>query len=293
MNPLELFTLDVFTTQRFAGNPLGVVVHADPLDTPLMQRIARELNYSETTFVPRADVEAARTGPAPVRVRIFTPTAELPFAGHPTIGTAWLLSQSLGVALPRVLKLGAGEVRCERVEVDGQARIAFDAPLPVLESHFDPTRAAALAGLSTADLDTDFRPAIVRGGPLFAIVRLRAADRLEAIAPDLTAIRALAAGADVPALYLFAMASAGSGFARVDARMFFDAGDLREDPATGSAAVALGLVLRELDPALQRVRIRQGAAMGQPSDLHLDIDSERLRLSGSAVPVIEGRLRLD
>lgn len=294
MNQVEVFTLDVFTSARFSGNPLGVIVHDGGLDGATMQRIARELNYSETTFMQRADIAAAQQpGAAAIAVRIFTPTFELPFAGHPTIGTAWLLAERFGVPMPCTLRLEAGAVVCARETLGGEERIAFDAPLPAVEAPLAPATAAALAGIDAQQLDPGIPAALVRGGPIFAIVPVREPGGLDTLAVALDPVRTLGSGADVPAVYAVAIGPVTAGAARVDARMFFDAGDLREDPATGSAAVALGHYLRELDAGFRQLEIHQGVAMGQPSVLHLQIGADRLRLSGAAVQVIEGVLRLD
>jgi trans-2,3-dihydro-3-hydroxyanthranilate isomerase len=290
MTTVALATLDVFTTRRFAGNPLGVVCTDALLDAVLMQRIAAEVDYSETTFVLRADVEATRASPrTPLPVRIFTPTTELPFAGHPTVGTACWLCESEGLAAPLTLRLGAGDVVVHREEdpAGGRARYGFDTPAPALLDPLPAAEAAAIAGVPVEAVEE--QPcSLVLSGPLYLLVPLADGTALDRLAPDLEALRRLGARLDrLPALFAFAMSGTGDE-ASVRARMFFDAGSLREDPATGSAVAALGAWVRATGVASlpAELHVRQGEAMGRPSDLYLRVDETALRLSGSAVPLL-------
>lgn len=298
MTTVSLATLDVFTDRRFAGNPLGVVCTRAPLDSTTMQRIAAEVNYSETTFVRLADAEAARKAPGtPVPVSIFTPTTELPFAGHPTIGTAAWLREALDLPAPLLLRLGAGDVTVHRVPgpEGSPARYGFVTPEPSVGAALPVPDVALLAGVPEPAIAA--QPcSLVRSGPLYLLVPLADRRALDDLAPDLRGLRALGAREGrLPGLYAFTFRVAEDGL-EVHARMVFDAGGLREDPGTGSAAAALGGWLRttSLAPLPATVRIRQGEAMGRPSDLYLHVTERALHLSGSAVPVLRhGRLEID
>lgn len=284
-------TVDVFTGRRFGGNPLAVVPEADGLADAEMQALAAEFNLSETSFVlpPRDPANTAR-------VRIFTPKAELPFAGHPNVGTGWVLaSRGLDRGGVLLFEEEAGLVRVE-VERAGRAvvgaRVAAPQPLR-REDGPAASLVAACAGLDAADLV---------GSPMIASVGLpftHAPISPEALAratPDLGAFRALADSdprfAAHGSLYLYARDGSD-----VRARMFAPRTGIHEDPATGSAAAALGALLLHLDggDALE-VAISQGVEMGRPSLLRAGArraaDGIRAWVGGGCVPVMEGTARL-
>jgi trans-2,3-dihydro-3-hydroxyanthranilate isomerase len=290
-------TLDVFTDTRFAGNPLAVVLDAAGLETPAMQAIAREFNHPETVFVlPPAD-PAHRA-----RLRIFTPAAELPFAGHPTVGTAMLLGRiDGGGARDFVLEEGVGPVRCSTAMTDAdRGRASFVLPRLPVECGPGPDAAAAAAALSLdpADIGLDgFRPARWSAGVAQNFIPVRS---LAAIARAQPAADAFAAaftieGRDVAYLFCAEVAEAGHHF---HARMFAPGLGVREDPATGSAAAGFAGLLaaggRYADGE-HRVQIEQGYEMGRPSviDLALTMRGGKLAaatVGGGAVVVTEGAI---
>ena len=296
----RLRTVDVFTTRQLAGNPLAVVLGADGLSTETMQSIAREMNLSETTFV----LPAERGGTA--RVRIFTRAAELPFAGHPTIGTAWvLLDEGLLArdAKGLVLEEGVGPVAV-RLEPTPDGLMLWMTTPPVIFGAVIDDRAAVAAalGLMERDLLADVPIQVATTGALYAYVALRdakAVDRAVSSAERLSAVRA--AGEPVP-VYPFAP----SGEHRLYGRMFAPTFGVHEDPATGSAvgplaafAVRYGLIARE--PQIE-LTCEQGTRMGRQSFLHVklsyadggDLDlPQRIEVGGSVVPVLAATLAVE
>jgi trans-2,3-dihydro-3-hydroxyanthranilate isomerase len=297
---LDYFIVDVFTTSALAGNPLAVVMDSLGLDTGRMQAIAREFNLSETTFVQRrpAEVEHAEG----VRVRIFTTREELPFAGHPTLGTASVLR-----------KLAPETVRDHTVRLAlnvGPVPVRFEAQAarsdslfgemtqrdPEFGAELDPSMVARLAGLDPADLDPSAPPQVVSTGTAFAIVVLRSPEGLARLAVN---HREAAAWLDRhQARWFYVLAPAPdqneTGAKSWRARMQFYGG---EDPATGSAAgcAIAYLVSRRLVPPGERVHLRQGIEIGRPSDIFLSAKIEssavtQVRVGGSTVLVANGHL---
>ena len=286
-------TVDVFTTQRFGGNPLAVFPDAEGLTDGEMQALAGEFNLSETTFVlPPSD--AANTA----RVRIFTPRAELPFAGHPNVGTAWVLA-TRGRDQDGVLRFEelAGLVRVE-VERAGSvitgARVAAPRPLHV-EDGPAASVAAACAGLDGSDLTGAHPPLLAGVGATFLIAPVTP-EALTRATPDVAVFRARAASdpgfADQRALYLYAREGN-----RVRARMFAPLAGIPEDPATGSAATALAALLLHHDGGdALNITISQGVEMGRPSELRAgarrEADGVRAWVGGDCVPVLDGKVSL-
>jgi trans-2,3-dihydro-3-hydroxyanthranilate isomerase len=290
-------TLDVFTDRRFAGNPLAVVLDAAGLETATMQAIAREFNLSETVFVLPPDRPAARA-----RLRIFTPANELPFAGHPTVGTAVLLGRIDGGADREfVLDETVGPIPC-RVRSSGpdSGRAAFVLPrLP--EKDADAPAAAEMAeslGLSADDIALAQGPAErwSAGNP-FWIVPIRSLDAMSRCAVDRQRFdRVFSRGARA-AVFLVSRETADAGNA-FHARMFAPAFGILEDPATGSAAAAFAGYLAAhggYADGGHEVRIEQGYEMGRPSliELTLHIAAGQLHsaaIAGDAVVVTEGTI---
>ncbi len=294
-------TLDVFTEQPLAGNPLAVVLDCEGLDGDRMQAIAREFNLSETVFVlpPRDAGHSAR-------VRIFTPGRELPFAGHPTIGTACLLAQlrapdRLAAQDVRiVLEEEVGAVACRVRRREGQA-LSADFALPRLPERLDrlpPSRAEIAEGLGLAPEEIGFdrhAPSLFSAGAPFLFVPVRS---LAAIARARPGVASWTENGG-PATYLYTREVAEDG-AAYHARMFAGGWGVPEDPATGSAAAAFaGVVSAFDDPADGEhvLRIEQGFEMGRPSRILLGIGIERSALrsasiGGSAVIVSSGALDL-
>jgi trans-2,3-dihydro-3-hydroxyanthranilate isomerase len=289
-------TLDVFTDTRFTGNPLAVVLDAEGLDAASMQAIAREFNLSETVFVSPAEQSATRA-----RVRIFTPANELPFAGHPTIGTAVLLGRIDGGGdRDFVLEETVGPVPC-RVRATGpdSGHAAFDLPRrPVKEAAGPSADAIAPAiGIAPSDVGLDDWP-IERwsAGNPFALVPIQGLDAMRRCAVDPTHFGEVFRGGG-RAAFLFCRETQQAGHA-FHARMFGPAIGIAEDPATGSAVAAFAGYLAEhgnYPDGDHVVRIEQGYEMGRPSLIELTIGIAGGRLSraaiaGDAVVVMEGTI---
>lgn len=290
-------TLDVFTDRRFAGNPLAVVLEPEGLDTAAMQAIAREFNLSETVFVQAPENAAHRA-----KLRIFTPASELPFAGHPTVGTAVLLGRLDGGTQPRelVLELGIGPVHCDVTPGADGGRARFD--LPKLPEDIGPpaddaTIAAAL-GLDVADIGFDgVRSSRWSAGAPYSLVPLRDLATVARCTVNPIAWKK-AFGFDAhAAAYVFCRDTAQPGHA-LHTRMFAPGAGIGEDPATGSAAAAIaGYIPRfmKLADGDHLLVIEQGYEMGRPSlmELTLKIAGGRLTgasIGGGAVVVMEGAI---
>lgn len=293
---LPFETADVFATNRFGGNPLAVVHDADALDTAAMQAVAREFNLAETVFVlhpDRSDAEA--------RIRIFTPAAELPFAGHPNVGAAALIAQRRGLSAEGlVLDQAAGPVAGKILRADGRI-VGAEVEAPVTWARGetrDPAAMAACAGLAPADIRTDHHPPLLASvGVPSVLCELESEDALADATPDIAAFRAhlpLHPGAP-SALHLYVRCADGT----LNTRMFAPLAGIPEDPATGSANASLaGLLLHLAGEEVKELRlaVRQGEAMGRPSrlDLHARRTPEgiRVRLGGRVVPVARGEIRV-
>ena len=272
---------DVFTDTPLEGNQLAVFTDARGLDTETMQRLARELKFSETTFV----LPPEQGGHA--RIRIFTPDTELRFAGHPTLGTAFVLGTPLQTPEVR-LETGNGivPVRLDREE----GRLSFgwmDQPLPSVEPYADADELLAALGVERSELPVE----LYDNGMQHVYVTLAAEEEVAALRPDFERLSSLPPGLGVNCF-------AGSG-TRWKTRMFAPAGIVAEDPATGSAAGPLALHLirhGRLEPGTQ-IEISQGAQVKRPSTLYAVVEGtadaiERVTVGGSAVIVARGEFRL-
>jgi trans-2,3-dihydro-3-hydroxyanthranilate isomerase len=298
-------TVDVFTRTRFAGNPLAVIPDARGLGDAEMQRIAAEFNYSESAFVLPPDDPANSA-----RVRIFTPTDEIPFAGHPNVGTAFVLGRQgnlFGRPVSDAMQFEerAGVVEVALIRDAGQvvgARIT--APRPLEISHaIDAETVAACASLRIEDFPPDgLLPVMASVGLPFALGEIASLEALARARPNGAAF-ALADqryphADDHFALFLFHRASEHAG--RVRARMFAPLSSTPEDPATGSAAAALGARLlslrREADLDAQLV-VDQGIEMGRPSTISLNLKkiagvAQPVQVSGHCIEVMSGVLKI-
>jgi trans-2,3-dihydro-3-hydroxyanthranilate isomerase len=288
-------TLDVFTGRRFVGNPLAVVLDADRLDTGLMQAITREFNHPETVFVLPPQDQANRA-----RLRIFTPARELPFAGHPTVGTAVLLSlqDGSGQGDKMVLEENIGPVRCA-IEAcgSGRGRVRFALPRLPAEAGPVPDDAALAAALSLDANDIGFdghRPSQWSVGNPFTFVPVSGLAAMARSRPD--PVRFATAFGGVGAyLYCRETAEAGHDF---HARMFAPHLGIPEDPATGSAASAFaGLVscLDNMPDGEHALAIEQGYEMGRPSLIGLamtvrDGQLTSASIGGDAIVVTQGTI---
>jgi len=267
---------DVFTARRFGGNQLAVFPEAVGLIEADLQKIAREFNFSETVFLyPPTD--PAHTA----RVRIFTPTMEVPFAGHPTIGAAVALAD-LGRGPEMVLELGVGPL-VARAE-SGAAEFATEVPLDRIA---DPDPALVARALGTDPARFMAPPVMASLGLAFTFTELDSRDALAALAPDLDAFREGAAahpqGLDF-AQYAWIEAPDG-----LHARMFAPLDAIPEDPATGSAAATLAALLAAARGGFAGT-IHQGEDMGRPSQIGIDATPGRVSVSGKAVRVMQGQL---
>lgn len=292
---LDYFIVDVFTATALAGNPLAVVMDTVGLATEQMQAIAREFNLSETTFVQRRDAAVERADG--VRVRIFTTQEELPFAGHPTLGTASVLKTEAPETLrddtiTLALKVGPISVRFE--EQEGAVFGEMTQRDPEFSAELDRTQVARLCGLAVEDLDPSAPPQVVSTGTAFAIVALRSAESLSRLAVRQS--EATAWLRERGARWFYVLGPAGSQAPAWRARMQFNGG---EDPATGSAAgcAIAYLVAHGLVPSGEKTHVRQGVEMLRPSELFLSAKRDGVRVTdvrvaGSTVPVAKGRLFL-
>jgi trans-2,3-dihydro-3-hydroxyanthranilate isomerase len=287
-------TVDVFTDRRFGGNPLAVFTDARGMSDAEMQALAAEMNLSETTFVlpPENPVHTAR-------VRIFHRTAEMPFAGHPNVGTACVLARHGrdrdGVLLFEELA-GLVEVKVER-DADGAVTAAtIAAPQPLSTGiTLAPDAIAACVGLGVDDVLVARHPPIQASvGVTFVLVELRDGALGRAV-PDIAAYRKLeAAHPELQGrLSLFYVRDGGS----IRARMFAPLAGTWEDPATGSASATLGALLLSLDGGeAARFEVMQGVEMGRPSLLHVTArraaDGIRATVGGGCVPVLRGEAQL-
>lgn len=292
---IPFHTLDVFTETAFSGNPLAVVLDADGLTTAQMQTIAREFNLSETIFVmaPRDPAHTAR-------VRIFFPTAEIPFAGHPTIGCAILLAeQAQGGDFSTTITLEE-EAGLVPVAVTRQgSRTVAELTAPVLSYPAggtpDPALLAAALDLAPADLGPHM-PDTHEGGPRFLYAPVRSLDALARARPVEPHWSRLIAAHGVDSAYLYTPGEDCD----YRARMFSPTAGIPEDPATGSASAILASQLLANGAVAEgstALTLHQGVEMGRPSVLRLTIEMTRgaltrVRIAGSAVRIGEGRLRL-
>jgi trans-2,3-dihydro-3-hydroxyanthranilate isomerase len=304
------YTLDVFTDRLFGGNPLAVFPDAGRLSGEQMQRIARELNLSETVFILPERPEGA---PDAWRVRIFTPGTELPFAGHPTVGTAFLLA-SLGRVRPPAggqeahltLHEGVGPVAV-RVRFEGaralSAQLAAARPPEERGQPLSPGALEALLNLSPGDVLATGRymPAAISCGVPFLVVPLRDRAALGRARLDMASWDRLLSRAWAPHLYL--VTGLGTAEGPLAARMFAPGMGIPEDPATGAAATALAAYLgaregRTGGPGVRRWTVSQGVEMGRPSTLHLEAEVDgaggvgAVRVEGGAVLVGSGAIHV-
>ena len=291
-------TCDVFTDTLFGGNPLAVVLDAEGLSDARMQQVAREFNYSETTFVLPAEHGHDR------RVRIFTPSREVPFAGHPNVGTAFVLAslgefgplddplvvafeEVAGVVPVSVQRLVGGRIWCE---LEAPEALSLGPELPI-------AAVAEAVGLTPQDIATDRHgPRVASVGLEFIVAELADRPALERARPDEAALQRLVAlGASTPDIHVY-VADGTDGF-DLRARMFAPFDGVTEDPATGSANCALVGLLAGLDDTdgERSWRIAQGVQMGRPSVLEARVqrvggEVAGVWIGGSSVLVSEGTI---
>ncbi len=293
-------TADVFTTEIFRGNPLAVVLDAEGLSTEDMQAITVEFNYSETTFVLPSRDEAHTA-----RVRIFNPSREMPFAGHPNIGTAYVLAreyQRRGERVPDrfVFEEAAGLVRIELLR-EGGAVVGAELTAPEKLSRgaaVPPDEAAPLFGLTARDIvTTTHMPTVASVGMPFLIMEIATRDALRRARPDAAVYETVLPGAGAFSVYGYTSdVDAGTdGDTDVQARMFTSR--MTEDPATGSATGAMiALRAASLGVADLQLRVGQGTDMGRPSLLLASATGKRedlvSRVGGRCVAVMDGLISM-
>ena len=269
---MDCAIVDVFAERPLAGNQLAVIRRCARLDSAAMQAIAREMNFSETTFVTEE-----RSGEA--LVRIFTKDRELPFAGHPTLGTAWVLGRERD---RYALELAAG-----RVPVTFEDGIVWMEPPAVrMGDPVDGARAAALLGLDESEIDSRYPCRFATIGPWFLLVGVRTLGALRRVAIDPGVYSDIAAGGWL-SLFVYTEETYSED-ADVAARMLTFHGTLHEDPATGSANTAFAAHLRSLGKS-GAVVVEQGFEIDRPSRIYLDV-GELIRVGGKVRPVLTGRL---
>lgn len=311
---LDFHTLDVFTDRVFGGNPLGVFPAAAHLPTGLMQRVALEMNLSETVFLGPPETEAGTA-----RVRIFTPAREVPFAGHPTVGSALFLASGTwtGPDGPRLPPLpdGDGEVRLVLEENVGPVPVTvrFEGGRPVFArfttailpehrpSPHPVADLAAMVGLSESDIGgegpggSELRPEMVSCGLEYFVIPVRTIDAVRRSSLDTARWQRMLADAWAHHVYIVCLDGEGDGV-DVRVRMYAPGSGVPEDPATGSAAAALGGYLSAADgheEASLSWTVEQGIEMGRPSLLYVEADraegaTSAVRVGGSAVAVSRG-----
>lgn len=292
----RFFICDVFTTERFGGNQLAVFPDATGLDTGQMQQLAREFNYSESTFVLPADGSFTR------RVRIFTPTVEVPFAGHPNIGTAFTLAAD-GVfgdiedEISVLFDEAAGPVPVLiRREGEMQFWCELEAPQALsLGDTADPALVAAVLSLDESDIGTSVHvPQVASVGLPFLFVELASRDALERARVDMAQLEKLRDSGVVPDVHVYTQSNDEFD---IRARMFAPFGNVIEDPATGSANCALVALLTQSgvgNAAGDSWRIAQGVEMGRPSVLQARTRREdgviQTWVGGHSVLVADGKV---
>jgi len=270
---------DVFTDTPLQGNQVAVFTDAREIPEDKLQPIAREMNFSETVFVYKPE------GDGHAKIRIFTPKAELPFAGHPTLGTAFILSASLSLEEIKLeTRAGVIPVRLERQD----GRIVFGRmvqPVPTVEPYDDEERLLEILGVARSELPIE----VYDNGVRHVYIGLGSEEEVAALRPDMARLAELS---DAVGFNCFA----GEG-KRWKTRMFAPASGVAEDPATGSAAGPLALHLARHGRSAfgDEIEISQGVEVGRPSKLYARVEGsadevERVEVGGSAVTVARGEL---
>jgi trans-2,3-dihydro-3-hydroxyanthranilate isomerase len=287
----QIRIVDVFTDKPLAGNQLAVVLDGKDVPVRLMQRIAREMNFSETVFIlpPEKPAHAAR-------LRIFTPASELPFAGHPTIGTAWVLfNEGLVKGLQFTLEEGVGPVKVRGVKEEGRLMFWMSNPKLSFGEVIPHAQVAMAIGIDESDITHDIPAQVASTGNPHLFVALRDVAAVDKATSDRGRLERLLRGDRAHGVVLFASV----GAERLYTRMF--SVDTPEDPATGSAAgplgafaVKYGLVARA--PKVSLIS-EQGTKMGRQSLLHIEVEygaskdiPVRIEVGGSVMPVLSGTL---
>jgi len=278
---LRFKQVDVFTRVPFRGNPVAVVLEADPLSSADMQRVAAWTNLSETTFV----LEPTAPG-ADYRLRIFTPRHELPFAGHPTLGSAHAVLEA-GLVKPKGGKFrqecGAGVLELER---DGDLTWVKAPPQQIT-----PLTGEQKTGLGrTLSSSIVGEPVVVRVGPVWVVADLGGSADVDGLTPDMSAIARFTDALGANGITVFGATRKGDGSIHV--RSFAPAGGIPEDPVCGSGNISVAAYLSrsgKID-AGGRYTARQGMSIGRDGEVRLRVEGGAIHLGGEAVTCVEGTL---
>ncbi len=301
MKSYKFFQVDVFTETPFAGNPLAVIPEPEDLSEGLMQKIAREMHLSETSFVFPPERPEAN-----FRLRIFTPTHEIPFAGHPVIGSAHILSTEGYFKFDggkRVLRfeLGIGRIEVTRGKFSGAEEcLTMRQPLPKFADYGgDRKQIVELLGLSaTSELAEDLPIKVISTGSPFLMIPLRSEESLKRVKVNLSILEKVSVVAGTTAVAPFVVNYPGAG--EVTTRVFAPFFGVPEDPATGSAAGCFGsYMITVFGPGKSKTReftINQGAELGRPSRIFVRVHLQGkgivgVEVGGSVVKVAEGVLK--
>lgn len=292
MTRISLKTVDVFTTTPFKGNPVAVVLDAEGLATEQMQQIASWTNLSETTFVV-----PVTAGEADYQVRIFTPGAELPFAGHPTIGTAHaLLEAEIIKARNGVLiqQCGAGLIRL-RVEnaLDGTQWISFDLPEPKFTA-LDNGQIQELEAILGTAMEKDALPCLVDVGARWIVAQLPSAQAVLETVPDLQRMKIQDSKGNHTGVVIFGKRGSGEQ-TKIEVRAFAPAHGVNEDPVCGSGNGSVAAYIRHTGKTAEfgsDILASQGAVVGRAGLLRLSISEEAISVGGNAMTCIDGYLSL-
>lgn len=302
MKKLDYMLVDVFTDKMFGGNPLAVFYNGESVPESAMPRIAKELNLSETTFVLPSDE-------ADFRLRIFTPAVELPMAGHPTVGTAFVLAHLRRIApLTKGEKSitfmeGVGEIPVELRYEDGEpSLITMDQPLPIFHDEIS-KRAGIAEMLSLAESDlADFPIQVVSTGTPFTLVPLKNLSAVRRANLRIDLWQSLLKDTTAPDVFIFASETEEAA-SSVHSRMFAPSFNIPEDPATGAASGSLGAYLvkhgwvKPADDGIAHIISEQGFEMGRPSYIRIGIHTRdgiisRVRVGGQSILVGGGYFEL-
>lgn len=289
---LAFVHIDVFTRKPLEGNPLAVFRDGSGLSERVMRSIAREMHLSETTFVlPREKRVERLKG---IRTRIFTVEEELPFAGHPTLGTAWVLKGKSDKQEIR-LDLNVGQVPVRFFERDGESFGEMTQPEPKWGTTHRRDKLASALGVTESDFDSNLPIETVSTGNAFAMVAFKSLEVLRGLRPDTSAMENCLRGTDAKFLYLVSKETVDPS-ARLHARMIFHDG---EDPATGSAAgpAAAWMLRHGLLRPEEEAWIEQGVEISRPSRIFVRVGGSRMtpravRVGGYCSGVIRGQLTL-
>jgi len=286
----KVFVVDAFTDRPYGGNPCAVVFDADDLSTEQMQTIAQEMNLSETAFV-------LMSNQAEFRVRYFTPRAEIPFAGHPTIATTYAMATQGGIEVlpPRTeieieFAIGVLPVTIEAGEA-GVERIIMTQPAPMYGSTAKPNIVATALQLTAENILSVSSPQVASVGVPFLMIGVEDRETLLSIQPDWDELRCVCEAADVPAAYLYALGGHNSE-ADLCAR-FLDPFAHYEDPFTGSACGAMAaLAARNRVVDKDVVVVEQGEAVGRIGHAEVDLSDvgNKVLVGGTAVLVLSGTI---